>query len=217
MSPASNYQIILECLSEAESLSNHSELLAVLAQIPPQQKHKIDFSNYRISSHTLGQSENAGPDLQRLENVLRLIKANRFNFEDSEDLFLINQLILGNEIGGLRTECLLEPYAFPDPKIIPEGLAILLNFQKTSTTHPFVKLVAYIQGLLSLHPFTDGNHRTCRLILDSELVKLGLPPVTVRKSSDLLMANAIDKKVFSLADALQTVLHGIGETLRLGM
>lgn len=205
--------IIQQSLQEALSVSVEPSFLQVCQQIPMQPDYQIDFSNYRLSSHTLGKSILSETDLHPLVQAHDLLMRGHVDFQKTADLFLLNQTILSATSPQMRTEILNEPYAFPHPEQINQGLLLLQDFYKNSLAHPLVKRVAFVQGLLSLHPFSDGNHRTCRLILDTSLCQLNYPPTTVRKTSDLIFANPVDQMNFPLAFAVQAVLHGIGETL----
>ena len=213
----SSLSIIQNCLMEALSVSEDPSFLQVCQQIPRQPGYQIDFSNYRMSSHTLGHLTPSQADLNPLVHAHDSLMTGSTDLIEMADLFLLNQMILGASSPQIRTEILNHPYAFPDPEHIDQGLRLLQDFYKTSAAHPIVKLVAFVQGMLSLHPFSDGNHRTCRLILDTSLCQMNYPPTTVLKTSDLIFANPVEQKIFSLSFALQAVLHGMGETLSASM
>ena len=59
---------------------------------------------------------------------------------------------------------------------------ILEHRQLKNNLHP-VELAAYLHNrIVNIHPFTDGNGRTARLILNWVLIKNKLPPVIIESS-----------------------------------
>lgn len=66
---------------------------------------------------------------------------------------------------------------FPEFYVIPDMMTDLLTFyaEHEETCHP-VKLAAQIHSrLVNIHPFIDGNGRTCRLVMNLILLKSGYP------------------------------------------
>jgi Fic family protein len=56
-----------------------------------------------------------------------------------------------------------------------------LNSKSALDLHP-VKLAAIAHyKLVHIHPFTDGNGRTSRLLMNTILMKFGFPPVVIQK------------------------------------
>lgn len=56
-----------------------------------------------------------------------------------------------------------------------------LNSKSALELHP-VKLAAIAHyKLVHIHPFTDGNGRTSRLLMNTILMKYGFPPVVIQK------------------------------------
>jgi Fic family protein len=60
-----------------------------------------------------------------------------------------------------------------------------LNSKSALDLHP-VKLAAIAHyKLVHIHPFTDGNGRTSRLLMNTILMKYGFPPVVIQKQQRL--------------------------------
>ncbi len=73
------------------------------------------------------------------------------------------------------------PPSAEEVQIMIEKL-ILEHRQLKNNLHP-VKLAAYLHNrIVNIHPFTDGNGRTARLILNWVLIKNKLPPVIIEFS-----------------------------------
>ncbi len=151
--------------------------------------------------------------MDRLFEAKRLL-TDSFNFASPSDLLALNQKVQGARAPQPRTVNLHEPYKFPDVDEIGPGFGIINRFMVNSEVHEVVKQAAFTQAMLSLHPFADGNHRTFRLLLDTSLTRAGLPPTTCLKTTDLVFANPVGRKIFSLSDAVQAVLHAMGETIK---
>lgn len=67
-----------------------------------------------------------------------------------------------NDVGPLMDELL---------KKMNKGIEIGIN--------PIVLAAKSYQQMVSIHPFTDGNGRTCRLVMDYVLMRAGLPPAAL--------------------------------------
>ncbi len=58
--------------------------------------------------------------------------------------------------------------------------------------HP-VELAAFVHiEFVGIHPFTDGNGRTSRLLMNLELIKAGFPPVVINVEDRLEYYKALD-------------------------
>lgn len=86
----------------------------------------------------------------------------------------------------------------PNPLKVPElmdGFFAWLHGENTD--HP-VKIAADAHiKLVSIHPFSDGNGRTARLLLDLLLMQKGYPPALVRKEDRDIYIDSIQKAQLS--------------------
>lgn len=69
---------------------------------------------------------------------------------------------------------------------IPERIQELVDRYNTSdkTLHPIEKAAHFHAALETIHPFSDGNGRTGRLLLNYMLVREGFWPVNIRYAED---------------------------------
>ena len=70
------------------------------------------------------------------------------------------------------------PLLLPSPAEIPPLMADLAAWLITSPLTPQTAFEAH-QRLVTIHPFSDGNGRTARLLMNLLLLKAGYPPVVI--------------------------------------
>lgn len=87
------------------------------------------------------------------------------------------------EIGGvystLPRRIAGSPVTFPNPIRIPELMAEFGAWLAGAGPAPGACFEAHFR-LVAIHPFTDGNGRTARLLMNLLLLRRGYPPVAVR-------------------------------------
>ncbi|MCK5758600.1 MAG: Fic family protein [Clostridiales bacterium] len=71
-------------------------------------------------------------------------------------------------------------------KLIREYKQNLQNF------HPVVRATLLHGEFVKIHPFTDGNGRTARLLLNFELMKYGYTPIIIKKEQRVSYYDALD-------------------------
>jgi len=59
--------------------------------------------------------------------------------------------------------------------------------------HPIERACRVHVDFVGIHPFTDGNGRTSRLLMNFELMKWGFPPVVLKVENRLSYYDALDK------------------------
>jgi len=59
--------------------------------------------------------------------------------------------------------------------------------------HPIERACRVHVDFVGIHPFTDGNGRTSRLLMNFELMKCGFPPVVLKVENRLAYYDALDK------------------------
>jgi Fic family protein len=113
----------------------------------------------------------------------------------------IHQLILKNiddkNAGVYRKSNVLiagAEHTPPDAMHLAEEMAKLMEWytEQALVLHP-VELAARVHAdFVKIHPFTDGNGRTARLLMNLELMKAGFPPVVLPVEKRLTYYEALD-------------------------
>ncbi|MBE7157641.1 MAG: Fic family protein [Rhodospirillales bacterium] len=67
----------------------------------------------------------------------------------------------------------------PSPAEIPSRMGDFTRWLGTAPRTPEAAFDAH-EGLVTIHPFSDGNGRTARLLMNLLLLKTGYPPVVIR-------------------------------------
>jgi len=82
----------------------------------------------------------------------------------------------------------------PNPRKVPDLMNRLAKWLKLATgLHP-VKLAAEAHyRLVTIHPFTDGNGRTARLLMNMILLMSGYPAAIIRKRDRLAYIDSLEK------------------------
>lgn len=57
-----------------------------------------------------------------------------------------------------------------------------INTQRKKVMHPVERIARFHLEFMNIHPFTDGNGRTGRILMNLELMQNGYPPVEIRMS-----------------------------------
>ena len=93
---------------------------------------------------------------------------------------LINKNI--NEISGFRKNAVFirgVEHIPPDAAYLPEMISQLLYEYRSDSRDIFEKIADFHVRFERIHPFTDGNGRTGRMILTKELLSNGYAPVVI--------------------------------------
>ncbi|CAH0776539.1 unnamed protein product [Bemisia tabaci] len=106
-----------------------------------------------------------------------------------DDILEIHQRVLGFvdpiESGAFRrTQVFVGGHIPPTPHHIPplmEEFAEWLNSDQALRMHPVRYAALAHYKLVHIHPFTDGNGRTSRLLMNMILMQAGYPPVIIPK------------------------------------
>jgi Fic family protein len=99
------------------------------------------------------------------------------------------------------------PVVFPNPLKIPDLMADLGHWLETADPTPATAFDAHFR-LTAIHPFSDGNGRTARLLMNLLLLRGGYAPIAVRPEDRKVYLDALESG--SLAGDLvpfQTFMH----------
>lgn len=113
----------------------------------------------------------------------------RSDFITINDILEIHKRILGHVDpieGGVfrRTQVYVGSHIPPKPSELQnlmDNFEKWLNSEYTSHLHPIKQAAIAHYKLVNIHPFTDGNGRTSRLLMNTILMRYGFPPVVIQK------------------------------------
>ena len=78
---------------------------------------------------------------------------------------------------------------------VPSKMEAFIYWYKTvaQKLHPIERACRIHVDFVGIHPFSDGNGRTSRLLMNFELMKSGFPPVVLKVENRLAYYEALDK------------------------
>ncbi|XP_068232651.1 protein adenylyltransferase Fic [Palaemon carinicauda] len=126
------------------------------------------------------------------------------------DILEIHRRVLGHvdplEAGHLRTTQVYVSNHIPPPpthlELLLEDFVSWLNSAVAQNMHPIKYAALAHYKLVFIHPFSDGNGRTARLLMNFLLMQAGYPPVIIRKQDRMMyydclqLANQGDTRPF---------------------
>lgn len=139
-----------------------------------------------------GKSIDEHNEILGLDAAMKFINASLVNRDDGitmKDILEIHKRVLGHvdpvEGGEFRrTQVYVGGHIPPGP----DDLAVLtnsfedwLNSERALSMHPVKYAALAHYKLVHIHPFTDGNGRTSRLLMNTILMRSGYPPVIIPK------------------------------------
>ena len=97
---------------------------------------------------------------------------------------------------------------FPNPVKIPELMKAFGEWLSVTEPLPAVSFEAHFR-LVAIHPFSDGNGRTARLLMNLLLLRGGYPPVAVRPEDRKTYLDALeDASLSGNIQRFQRFLYG---------
>lgn len=96
------------------------------------------------------------------------------------------------------------PEAFEVPKLMDEYVKWLRQYQ--NKMHPVQLAALAHHRLVHIHPFTDGNGRTARLVMNLILLQKGYPLVIILKNDRQKYYRALDKADRGLTSDLEKIV-----------
>lgn len=118
----------------------------------------------------------------------------RNDFITIEDILEIHKRVLGHvdpiEGGEFRrTQVYVGGHIPPGPSdllLLMQHFVQWLNSEQALSMHPVKYAALAHYKLVHIHPFTDGNGRTSRLLMNTILMRSGYPPVIIPKQQRLV-------------------------------
>lgn len=139
-----------------------------------------------------GKSIDEHNEILGLDAAMKYINAtlvNKNDFISLRDILEIHRRVLGHvdpiEGGELRrTQVFVGGHIPPRPgdlTVLMQRFENWLNSNNALSMHPVKYAALAHYKLVHIHPFTDGNGRTSRLLMNTILMKSGYPPVIIPK------------------------------------
>lgn len=160
--------------------------------------------------------------VEALDYVKTLINKKRHDIIE-DDILEIHRLILNKiEAGNARryrtqhARLTESDVILPNPIKIPDLMEEFMEWLVGVTKDHIIKIAANAHyKLVSIHPFSDGNGRTSRLLMNLLLVQEGYPPAIIRKEDRLAYINSLEKaqKGGSLDDFYNLVYGAVDRSL----
>lgn len=94
-------------------------------------------------------------------------------------LVLRSQPIIGGNYSTLPRRIAGSPVIFPNAAKIPQLMQDFGQWLEATAPSPAISFDAHYR-LVAIHPFSDGNGRTARLLMNLLLLRQAYPPVAVR-------------------------------------
>lgn len=104
----------------------------------------------------------------------------------------------------------------PNPLKVPGLMSQFIAWLRgNNSEHPATIAADAHFKFVSIHPFTDGNGRTARLLMNLLLMQAGYPPALIRKEDRLQYINAIEKGQLygKMDDYYHIIYRGIERSL----
>ncbi|XP_048858551.1 protein adenylyltransferase FICD [Brienomyrus brachyistius] len=161
-------------------------------------RHIID-TRYAVPGKSL-QEQNEVIGVDSAMTYINSTLLSRVGSVTIDDILEIHRRVLGHadpvEAGRLRTtQVFVGHHIPPHPRDLERHMTELvqwLNSEEAFNLHPveFAALAHY--KLVYVHPFSDGNGRTSRLLMNLVLMQARYPPITIRKEQRAEYYGALD-------------------------
>lgn len=159
---------------------------------------------------------------EALDYIKELVGKKRQNITEN-DILDIHRLIL-NKIeedgaGRYRTQharLTESDVVLPNPIKVPDMMQEFVQWLVSDNHDHTVKIAADAHyKLVSIHPFSDGNGRTSRLLMNLILMQGGYPPAIIRKEDRLAYINSLEKaqKGHGLDDFYNLVYEAVDRSI----
>ncbi len=175
-----------------------------------------------VQGKSLTEHLEATNHVEALEYVKTLVGKKRQDITE-QDILDINRLILNKieaaNAGRYRTQHarLTETdVVLPNPVKIPELMEEFMVWLKSDNPDHIVKIASDAHyKLVSIHPFSDGNGRTSRLLMNLLFMQEGYPPAIIRKEDRIVYINSLEKaqKGGRLEDFYSLIFEAVDRSL----
>ncbi len=104
----------------------------------------------------------------------------------------------------------------PNPAKVPELMSHFAEWLQSENSEHIVKIAADAHyKLVSIHPFSDGNGRTSRLLMNLILMQAGFPPAIIRKEDRIAYIDSLERAQTGgdMADFYQVIFDAVDRSL----
>ena len=155
---------------------------------------------------------------------------------EEHDLLILHGIILrgiDHEYGGkyrpIPVRISGSDVALPDPLCVPDLMREFVDWLRCSSAqlHPVELAAEAHYRFVTIHPFTDGNGRTARLLMNLILLQSGYPPALIRPEDRMEYINGLEKAqlggsqddykrviIAAIARSFDVYLEAVGETVK---
>lgn len=213
--------LLQKITAKQKKLASHRPLSpALLKNLEDWFKIELTYTSNAIEGNTLTRQETAlvvekgltvsGKSLKEyleavnhahaLEFIKKLVETKRHDLTE-KDLLHIHSTILSKiddanagKYRTVRVRIAGSTVVLPNPLKVPTLMSEFIRWlHDKNKDHP-VKIAADAHfKFVTIHPFTDGNGRTARLLMNLLLMQKGYPPALIKKEDRLKYINAIEK------------------------
>ncbi len=106
----------------------------------------------------------------------------------------------------------------PNPRKVPDLMVEMVDWLRTcDSLHPVELAAEAHYRLVTIHPFTDGNGRSARLLMNMILLMSGYPPAIIRQRDRLAYISALEQAQLggSKADYLKLIAKAVDRSLNI--
>jgi len=175
-----------------------------------------------VQGKSLKEHLEATNHLEALEYIKTLIGGKREDIDEAT-IREINRIILNKTEeynGGIfRTQSARikgSATILPNPVKVPELMEQFVEWLQEGKTDHIVKIAADAHyKLVSIHPFSDGNGRTSRLLMNLLLMQVGFPPAIIRKEDRASYIDFLEKAQTDgdMTDFYQVIYEAVDRSL----
>lgn len=135
-----------------------------------------------------------------LQDIMKLVKSKTSDLSENDILMIHNTILRGidDESAGhyrsIPVRISGSQVILPNPARVPDHMQDFAEWLKSETEmHPVTLAAEAHYKLVTIHPFTDGNGRTARLLMNLILMQHGYPPALIRKRDRMKYISSLEK------------------------
>ncbi|MDP3641400.1 MAG: Fic family protein [Alphaproteobacteria bacterium] len=150
-----------------------------------------------VGGKTLTEHIEATNHKEALEKIQSMVMQKGFSIDD---ILIIHKIILKNiddvnagVVRNIPVRISGSSVILPNYQKVPNLLDAFVESLSVSRDHPFLIAIDAHFKFVSIHPFTDGNGRTGRLLMNLFLMQNGYPPIIISPKERLKYIQSLEK------------------------